>query len=196
MPFVLQWLAEKAEKGPVLLINNSGFGGYGTVDSIDLQHQLSMIDLNVKAVVELTARLLPVLKERGGDIVNVASTASFQPTPFLATYGATKAFVLNWSLALDCELQGSGVRSLCLCPGPTESNFFRRAGLTAGSVPGNYGETAEAVVETTLRMLQRKRQMFIVSGFINKVMAALSRRMPLALLTRLSGRVMKLVRSK
>lgn len=155
-----------------------------------------MIDLNVKAVVALTAGLLPVLCERGGDIVTVASTAAFQPTPFLATYGATKAFVLNWSLALNYELRGSGVRSLCLCPGPTESNFFRRAGLQKGSIPGNYGQSAEQVVETTLRMLQRRRQIFVVSGFWNGVMAALSRRLPLAMLTRLSGRVLQVVRSK
>lgn len=196
MPLILQWLREKAPQGPVLLVNNSGFGGYGRVDAMDLQHQLSMIDLNVKAVVELTTRLLPLLRERGGDIVNVASTAAFQPTPFLATYGATKAFVLNWSLALGYELRGSGVRSLCLCPGPTESNFFRRAGLTKGSIPGNYGQSAEQVAETILRMLQRRGQAFIVCGFWNKVMAAVARRLPLALLTRASGRVMRVVRSK
>src|SRR5690606_7363430 len=102
-----------------------GFGGYGTVETVGLHHQLSMVDLNVKAVIHLTALLLPDLRQRGGDIVNVGSTAAFQPTPYLATYGATKAFVFNWSLALGEELRGSGVRVLCLCPGPTESNFFR-----------------------------------------------------------------------
>lgn len=194
VPLILQWLETKAPKGPILLINNSGFGGYGTVDGLDLEHQLSMIDLNVKAMVHLTGRLLPTLRARGGDIMNVASTAAFQPTPFLATYGATKAFVLNWSLALSYELQGSGVRALCLCPGPTESNFFRRAGLAKGAIPGNYGQTAEQVVDTALRMLARKQQMFVVSGFLNKVMAAVSRRLPLAMLTRSSGRVMQRIR--
>lgn len=196
LPFVRQWLAQNAASGPVLLINNSGFGGYGTVGEIDLQHQLSMIDLNVKAVVHLTQQLLPELRARGGDIVCVGSTAAFQPTPFLATYGATKAFVLSWTLALNYELRGSGVRALCLCPGPTESNFFRRAGLSAGSVPGNYGQSAAQVVETTLRALRKREKAFVVSGFLNKVMAALSRRMPLAWLTRMSGRVMRMVRSK
>ena len=87
-----------------------------------------MIDLNVRAVVQLTGRLLPLLKARGGAIVNVASTAAFQPTPWMATYGATKAFVLNWSLALNQDLRGTGVRVLVVCPGTTETEFFKRAG--------------------------------------------------------------------
>lgn len=196
VPFIRQWLEEKAPAGPVLLINNSGFGGYGRVENIELEHQLSMIDLNIKAVVHLTARLLPELKVRGGDIVNVSSTAAFQPTPYLATYGASKSFVFNWSLALGEELRGSGVRVLCLCPGPTESNFFRRAGLTQGSIPGNYGQSAAQVVETTLRALRRGNPVFVVSGFLNKVMSAVSQRLPRALVARVSARVIGAVRSK
>lgn len=88
-----------------------------------------MIDLNVRAVVDLSSRLLPVILPRGGTIVTIASTAAFQPTPFLATYGATKAFVRNWSLALNEDLRGIKVRTLTVCPGPTRSNFFKAAGF-------------------------------------------------------------------
>ena len=91
--------------GEILIINNSGFGDYGTLAELDHAKQLSMIDLNVRAVVDLTARLLPQILERGGRVVNIASTAAFQPTPQMATYGASKAFVLNWSLALNEELR-------------------------------------------------------------------------------------------
>ena len=89
-----------AREGEVLLVNNSGFGDYGRFPDMEIGKQLTMIDLNVRAVVDLSARLLPAILPRGGTIVTIASTAAFQPTPYLTTYGATKAFVRNWSLAL------------------------------------------------------------------------------------------------
>ncbi|MDP4694598.1 MAG: SDR family NAD(P)-dependent oxidoreductase, partial [Opitutales bacterium] len=106
-----------------------GYGDYGRMPDLDIGKQLNMIDLNVRAVVDLTTRLLPQLLERGGAIVNIASTSAFQPTPFLATYGATKAFVLNWTLALNEDLRGTSVRALAICPGPTRSNFYKSAGF-------------------------------------------------------------------
>lgn len=98
---------EKSE-GPILLINNSGFGGYGCFPAPNLEHNLSMVDLNARAPLHLTGRLLPLLEVRGGAVVNIASTAAFQPTPFLATYGATKAFLLHWSLSLYEDLKPKG----------------------------------------------------------------------------------------
>ena len=120
---------ESAPEGKVLLVNNSGVGDYGRFPDLEIRKQLSMIDLNVMAVVDLSSRLLPVILPRGGTIVTIASTAAFQPTPFLATYGATKAFVRNWSLALNEDLRGIKVRTLTVCPGPTRSNFFKAAGF-------------------------------------------------------------------
>jgi short-subunit dehydrogenase len=145
-----------------------------------------MIDVNVRAVVQMTAALMPVMKSRGGVIITVASTAAFQPTPFLATYGATKAFVLHWSLALNEELRGTGVRTLAICPGPTSTDFFQRAGLKEGSVPNMFGETSEKVVLTSLRALASGKSM-VVSGWKNKLMTSLVSLVPKPLVSRLAG---------
>ena len=125
----LEAFLDEVSEGAIILINNSGFGDYGPMDLLDRDKQLNMMDLNMRAPVDLTLRLLPQLKERGGAVVNIASTAAFQPTPFMATYGSTKAFVLHWTLALTEDLKRTGVRVLAVCPGPTRSNFFRAAGL-------------------------------------------------------------------
>ena len=151
-----------------------------------------MIDLNVKAVVDLTARLLPLLRERGGWIINIASLAGFQPMPSMATYAATKAFLLHWSLALDEDLRGSGVRSLAVCPGPTESQFYRRAGF---SMPPNAtpGQTAEAVVEETFRALHRGRSL-VVTGWRNRWVAGSVRLLSKPLTARIGRLVMQKLR--
>lgn len=174
---VLGFLRESAPKGKIMLVNNSGFGGYGRVDELDREHQLEMIDVNVRAVVDLTARLLPALRERGGAVVNIASTAAFQPTAHLATYGATKAFFLHWSLALREELRGSGVHALAVCPGPTATEFFKRAGLRQGAVGNRWGQTVDEVVTESLAALARKRAQ-VVCGWGNWVLAAFASRMP------------------
>ncbi|MFP6899645.1 MAG: SDR family NAD(P)-dependent oxidoreductase [Opitutales bacterium] len=89
----------------------------------------AVIDLNVRGAVHLTALLLPFLKNRGGAIVNICSLAAFQPTPFVSVYGASKAFLLHWSLSLREELRWTEVAVLAACPGPIRTNFFRAAGL-------------------------------------------------------------------
>jgi short-subunit dehydrogenase len=181
--------------GEVLLVNNSGFGDYGSLQDLEIDKQLVMIDLNVRAAVELTARLLPELRRRGGCVVNIASTAAFQPTPQLATYGATKAFLLNWTLALHNDLQGTGVRALAVCPGPTESNFFRRAGFERRPANLSLGMTAEAVADETLRALAKGKAL-VVTGGRNKVLTALSGRLPRVWVARLAGLALRRVRSK
>lgn len=186
---VRRLIDEEAPAGPILLINNSGFGAYGHFPEPDLEHQLEMMDVNMRAVVELTGRLLPLLKERGGAVLTVASTAAFQPTPFLAAYGATKAFVLHWSLALNEELRGTGVRTLAVCPGPTSTEFFRRAGLKQGSVADSLGQTTEAVVEEALQALAAGKAQ-VVTGWKNKVMTAFSSKIPKPLVARISAKVL------
>jgi len=186
---LVAWLREAAPAGRVMLVNNSGFGGYGLVDEIGREHQVEMIDVNVRAVVDLTVRLLPVLRERGGVVINIASTAAFQPTAFMATYGATKAFLLHWSLALDAELRGSGVRALAVCPGPTATEFFRRAGLKKGAVTGRWGQSAEQVVEEVFRALARGRAQ-VVCGWLNWVVAAMAARLPKPVAARLGKAVL------
>jgi short-subunit dehydrogenase len=138
------------------LVNDAGFGTAGPFADQDRAREREMIRLNVEAVVDLTHALLPRL-ERGSFLLNVASTAGFQPVPLLATYAATKAFVLSWSQALSEELQPKGVRVLALCPGVTRTGFQRVANVReAGPVA-----TAEAVATFALRGLDANRRVAI-----------------------------------
>ena len=110
------------------LVNNAGFGAVGPFERIPLASQLDMVDVNVKSLLALTHLFLPGMKERRhGIILNVSSTASFQPIPFLNTYSATKAFVTSFSESLWAECLGTGVRVLNICPGKTRTNFAVRA---------------------------------------------------------------------
>jgi len=186
---VTTWLAQVAPTGRVLLINNSGFGAYGRFPEPNLEHQLELIDVNIRGLVDLTGRLLPVLKARGGAILNVASTAAFQPTPYMATYGASKAFVLHWSLALNEELRGTGVRSLAVCPGPTTTNFSQRAGLQSGSVSPALSMTSEEVVELALSALGSGRSQ-LVTGWKNKVTAFVGSKLPKPFVARAAAKVL------
>ncbi|HZZ19697.1 MAG TPA: SDR family NAD(P)-dependent oxidoreductase [Opitutaceae bacterium] len=192
---VRDFLANDAPKGRVLLINNSGFGVYGRFPGAGAAEQLEMVDVNVRAVVQMTAELLPLLKERGGVIVTVSSVAGFQPTPFLSTYGAAKAFVLHWSLGLNAELKGSGVSTLVVCPGPTATDFFRRAGLQKGAVPDMFGQTSEDVVHSTLRAIASGKSM-VVSGWANKVAMAVVTKFPKPFITWASGMLLDRFRMK
>jgi short-subunit dehydrogenase len=112
-----------------VLVNNAGYGHAGALTSSDLQTQLGMIDLNVRALVELTYLYWDrMLAAKRGGVLNVASTAAFQPGPLMANYYASKAYVLSFSEALWEEARDTGVHVSCLCPGPTASNFRERAG--------------------------------------------------------------------
>lgn len=186
-----------APEGELILFNNSGFGDYGPLQDLEAHKQLSMIDLNVRAVVELTAHLMPELQSRGGVVVNIASTAAFQPTPFMATYGATKAFVLNWSLALNEDLRGTKVRSLAVCPGPTRSNFFHAAGFESppmqGGVNGALDMTSEQVADLTLDALARGKSL-VVTGWKNKLIAFFGSKTPKVLVTQIGGAILRKLR--
>lgn len=164
-------------KGPILLINNSGFGSYGDFEHLGIEHELTMIDVNVKAVLELTHGLLPLMKEQGGAIMNIASVAGFMPTPYLATYGASKAFLLHWTLALRQELYNSNVRVLAVCPGPTKTNFFKAAGLKQPVLPNNSGQSPQSVVQESWKALARGKP-YVVCRFRNKLLVALTSSLP------------------
>jgi short-subunit dehydrogenase len=192
---VEDFLGRTVPAGQILLINNSGFGAYGRFPEPNLPHQLEMIDVNVRSLVQLTGLLLPLLRARGGAIINVASTAAFQPTSWMATYGATKAFVLHWSLALNEELRGSGVRSLVVCPGPTATEFFLRAGLKQGSVTPVLSMTSDAVVELSLKALAAGRAQ-VVTGWKNKAYTFFSSKMPKPLAARVGAKVLGRFRLK
>ena len=185
-------LFEEAEqRGLVvdMLINNAGFGSMGEFSKLDLARELNMIDLNIKALVELTYRFLqPMLERKQGEIINVASTAAFQAVPFMATYAATKAFVLSFSEALWEENRPYGIKVMALCPGVTETNFFEAA--RGHKPPARVSQTPEEVVEVALRGLARGKS-HIISGWINFLMTQSERLAPRSLVTRLAGRMMR-----
>jgi len=171
-----------------LLVNNAGVGSHGAFITEDPAAVLAQIHLNCLSLVSLTRALLPAMVDRGsGGVINVASTAAFQPTPTMAVYGATKAFVLSFTEALAVETRHTGVDVLALCPGATETGFFAATGhnfLTTGR------QTPGQVVTTGMRALRRHRPV-AVSGRSNKVRAQGYRFMPRALLARASASVVR-----
>jgi uncharacterized protein len=174
-----------------LLVNNAGFGTYGCFDTLAPEREHEEIMLNVTALVDLTHAFLPAMVERKeGSVINVASIAAFQPVPYQAVYGATKEFVLSFSLALWAEYRKLGVRVVALCPGPTATNFFTVLG--ADDVPrlGGSMHSPEAVVMTGLRALEQGRP-YAVEGRRNAFGAQVTHMTPLALTARVFERVMR-----
>lgn len=182
------------EKGGILLVNNAGFGGYGPFPEPDIDHNCGMIDVNVRGLTCLSGLFVPVLCECGGGIINVSSTAAWQPCPFLGVYAATKAYVMSFSLALDWELRKRGARCLCLCPGPTTTNFFRRAGFKERPVGSAYGHEAPEVAAAALEAYAGGRNLKVV-GFLNSVLAFMNYFIPRSLMCRISGPILERVRS-
>ena len=171
------------------LINNAGFGSMGDFSTLDLDHELNMIDLNVRSLVELTHRFLVPMRERKrGSIINVASTAGFQAVPFMTTYAATKAFVLSFSEALAEENRPFGIKIMALCPGVTDTNFFEAAKIQRP--PARISQTPEAVVETALRALARGKSS-VISGWTNFMMVQSERLTPRSVVTRIAGTMMR-----
>lgn len=173
--------------GKVLIINNAGFGDYGPFADRPADLHLEMIGLNILAPVELTRGLLPVLQERGGIVINVASIAAYQPIPTLAVYAATKAFLLHWSLALSDEFRGSDVRFLAVCPGPVPTGFSRRAGFDGRETNRFLDQSANQVVDESFRALDRGRDL-VVSGRMNRLLTFFLMRLPKAWSSRMAGR--------
>src|SRR6476659_7456140 len=177
-----------------MLINNAGFGSMDDFARLDLETELKMVDLNVRSVVELTHRFLVPMRERKqGTIINVASTAGFQPVPFMATYAATKAFVLSFSEALWEENRTHGIKVLALCPGVTDTNFFEAA--RGHKPPARVSQTPEEVVDTALRGLAQGKS-HVISGWTNFLMTQSERLAPRSLITRVAGRMMRAQQQK
>lgn len=172
-----------------VLVNNAGFGTHGRFTDQDPARLTDSITLNVTALVELTRIFLPAMVERDrGAVVNVASTAGFQPLPYFAVYGATKAFVLSFTEALWGELTGTGVRALALCPGATRTEFFEIAGEAAAV---GSRQTPEQVVAVALRALERSSPPpSVISGLVNSLGARSQRLAPRRLVISMAGRMM------
>ena len=170
------------------LINNAGFGLGGRFADLPLERQREMIDLNVRTLTELCRLVLPGMIERGrGGILNVASTAAFQPGPNMAVYYATKAYVLSFTEALHHELKRNRIKVSALCPGPTATEFFDVAGV-ADSILARMSADARGVVSAGLRGLDRNKAV-IVPGLSNKIGAQGSRFLPRAAMRRIVGAI-------
>jgi short-subunit dehydrogenase len=159
-----------------LLVNNAGFGAYGEFHKVALDRLVEMTQVNVSAVVHLTHLFLPgMIARRTGDILILASTAAFQPVPYISTYAATKAFDLFFAEGLAEEVRQYGVRVCALCPGSTETEFFRVAGQRNHT--RRSPETPEKVAHVGLAALAAGKTS-VVSGFMNKVGAETVRLVP------------------
>lgn len=169
------------------LVNNAGFGTRGRFAKLRLDRELEQINLNVTALVALARLFIPAMVERkSGTIINVASTAAFQAVPFMATYAATKAFVLSFSEALAHELRDTGVGVTALCPGPTRTEFQQVAGTAETGVPSFAFIDAKTVVAQAIQAAERGKAVR-VNGLTNRLLAQSTRLAPRSLAARIAG---------
>jgi short-subunit dehydrogenase len=170
-----------------VVVNNAGYGRYGEFADVPLEESLGQIQLNVTALVELTKLFLgPMLERRAGKIMNVASTAGFQPGPLMAVYYATKAYVISFSEALANELADKGITVTCLCPGATETGFAGRAGNDATRLFKNLRPMdAKAVARAGYQALLKGKTL-VIPGFRNWLVAESIRVSPRKLATAVS----------
>ena len=168
---------------PGIVVNNAGFGLSGAAAALSRDEQLAMIDLNVRALTELSLAFVDSLARHRGGILNVASMAAFLPGPGMAVYYASKAYVLSFSEALHRELSDRGIRVTTLCPGPVPTEFQARAGLRLDRAQRLLTQPADRVAEIGYRGLMRGKRV-VIAGAGNKIVAVLLRFVPHALLLR------------
>jgi short-subunit dehydrogenase len=170
------------------LVNNAGFGSNGAFSRLPLEKELQMIDLNIRVLTELTHLFLqPMLQKRSGSILNVGSTAGYQPGPFMATYYASKAHVNSFSRALSIELRGTGVSCTLLAPGATETEFAKSASLEDSRLfKMQVTATADAVARDGYRAM-KKRKAIVVSGLVNKISTFFIPHLPMGIVARVAG---------
>lgn len=175
------------------LVNNAGFGSHGAFDSADPERMVAEMQLNMGTVVELSRLLMPQLLKGRGALIMIASTAAYQPTPGMAVYGATKAFVLSFTEALWAEARGTGLRVLAVSPGSTKTEFFDVVGTSDASVGRQ--QTPEQVIDTAFRELARANSRpSVVSGRMNHLTALSTRLLSRRALAQTSARVLGGVR--
>jgi len=173
-----------------LLINNAGFGSFGEFAALPLDRELQMLHLNIVTLADLTHRFLrPMIERESGAIINVASTAGFQPVPYMANYAATKAYVLNLSEALWAESRKHGVTVMALCPGATETDFFEAASMKSPP-PKRILQTPREVVDAALDGLARGRS-HVVSGWTNKLLVLSERLAPRRMIVSIAAKMLE-----
>ena len=174
-----------------ILVNNAGFGGGEDFAHTDRERLVSMVELNCLALLDLQAVYLPKMVERGrGAVINIASTAAFQPLPGAATYAATKAFVLSLSEAVHEELRGTGVTLTAVCPGPVRTEFTKAAGLEQAEsrVPGTFWLSADEVARVAIEGAAKGKRV-VVPGLINRAGALTGQHAPRMLALPITKRV-------
>lgn len=173
-----------------LLVNNAGFGANGEFWKLALDRQVKMLHLNIVTLTELTHLFLPAMVERrAGGVINISSTASFQPIPYTSVYAATKAYVTSFSMGLAEELRPYGVKVVALCPGGTATNFFDAGEFTKIHFPGGL-QSPEEVVEAGLHAFERG-QSLAVTRWINRLMIFVQRLAPRRLVAQQAGQMFR-----
>jgi short-subunit dehydrogenase len=190
LPEAPQELFDELQRAAIpvdVLVNNAGYGVFGEFAKVPLEESLGQIDLNITALTRLTRLFLgPMLERRSGKIMNVASTAAFQAGPLMSVYYATKAYVLLFSEGLANELKGTGVTVTCLCPGPTETGFQRRANMESSRLFARAGAMdAQTVARDGYRGLISGRTV-VISGVRNWLVAESVRFAPRKVVTAIS----------
>lgn len=164
-----------------ILINNAGMGSFGYLSEIEMERELKLIDVNIRALTELTKIFLPFMIGHGeGAIMNVASTAAFCAGPKMATYYASKSYVLNFTEALYEELKESNIKISCLCPGPVKTSFQEKAGIRKKESAKKSLMTSKEVAEVAYRDF-KKGKLIIIPGFKNKLIILLNKLIPRSL---------------
>ena len=172
-----------------LLVNNAGFGLIGRFAELDSKRERQMIDLNVGTLNDLCRAVVPaMIKRKSGGIINVASTAAFQPGPRMAVYFATKAFVLSLSEALHEELKPHGVNVTCLCPGPTRTEFGEVAGFGGNGMFDRVAMESPEVVKAGLDGLDKNKAV-VIPGLVNRIGATSTRFAPRSLVRKIAGAI-------
>ena len=172
-----------------LLVNNAGFGLIGRFAELDAKRERQMVDLNVGVLMDLCRAAAPAMIERrSGGILNVASTAAFQPGPNMAVYFATKAFVLSFTEALHEELKPHKVKVSCLCPGPTRTEFGNVAGFGGNSLFDRTAMDAPEVVTAGIEGLEKNRAV-VVPGLVNRIGATSTRFAPRSVVRKIAGAI-------
>jgi short-subunit dehydrogenase len=187
-------ISEELEKERLaidILVNNAGLGIYGPFWKRDLRKELEVVQVNVVALTELTGLLLPgMISRKRGRILNVASTAAFQPGPWMAVYYATKAYVLSFSEAIAEELKGTGVTVTALCPGPTSTEFQGAAGVDTALLPGAFVMDAQKVAHAGWAAAKQGKRV-VIPGLTNKLLKEAVRFSPRHLVTAAAGRLQR-----
>ena len=183
---------EKEKIAIDILINNAGFGDFGKFTETNWKKEAEMIQLNIITLTHLTKVILKGMVERkSGNILNLASTTSFQPCPLMAVYGATKAYVLSFSEALANELKGTGVTVTALCPGPTKTNFSNKANMQNTKLFNDKKLSSSEEVAKCGYEAMKKSKTVVIHGLKNKILASSIRFAPRNLVTKISRKVIE-----